>query len=274
MKLMHRIDKSVSGLLMIGKDDNFTRKFGEDLKANRIEKIYISIVQGIPNYLKNFNGKYFSIINRGIIKSNEECNKFTVEFENGLSINQDKIVNLNDYKNEATLLGKFNILKIINYDKVMKTFIPKEIKDITDITKYDDTECYSLILYELITGKKHQIRKHFSKCFFTPIVNDEYYSFDKNKCTITYDKIISNKIHSSNLIDRKLQINDPKASIFLHSVQLKLPYIIDQYSCEHVIAFQENNTILIKDIRLPQHFLRLYKLLNINHDNYDKFYKI
>jgi hypothetical protein len=37
-------------------------------------------------------------------------------------------------------------------------------------------ECYSVIKYELISGKKHQIRKHMTKCFFSPIFNDDEYS--------------------------------------------------------------------------------------------------
>ena len=49
-KLVHRIDKQTSGLLMIARSLNSSRYYGELFKKRRIEKVYLAIVHGNLKY--------------------------------------------------------------------------------------------------------------------------------------------------------------------------------------------------------------------------------
>lgn len=44
--LLHRLDKETSGVLILSKDEEFTKKAIEEFKALRVEKIYLAIVGG------------------------------------------------------------------------------------------------------------------------------------------------------------------------------------------------------------------------------------
>ena len=64
-KLVHRLDKETSGLLIISKNINYARIFGDLFKLKKIEKIYIAICEGKPRLneslvdlnIKNKNNK-------------------------------------------------------------------------------------------------------------------------------------------------------------------------------------------------------------------------
>ena len=47
-KLVHRLDKDTSGLLIIAKNLNYAKIFGNLFKSQEIEKTYISICEGTP----------------------------------------------------------------------------------------------------------------------------------------------------------------------------------------------------------------------------------
>ena len=53
LKLIHRLDKNVTGLMIVGKDIDFVRKVGDDMKNSKIDKIYLTMTQNIPIYLKH-----------------------------------------------------------------------------------------------------------------------------------------------------------------------------------------------------------------------------
>ena len=99
-KLVHRIDKQTSGLLLIARNLKCAKFLGEAFKARKIKK-YLLIVRGL---IKNKSGE----INMPIITNKKQNTSIT------------------------------------NY---------------TLITKSNEK---SLILASPITGRKHQIRKHFS----------------------------------------------------------------------------------------------------------------
>jgi 23S rRNA-/tRNA-specific pseudouridylate synthase len=44
--LLHRLDKETSGVLLLSKNDEFTKKVIETFKANKVEKIYLAFVSG------------------------------------------------------------------------------------------------------------------------------------------------------------------------------------------------------------------------------------
>ncbi|GIR26754.1 MAG: hypothetical protein CM15mP40_13620 [Alphaproteobacteria bacterium] len=68
-KLVHRIDKQTSGLLMVARSLNSSRYYGELFKKRKIEKVYLAIVHGKlkhkdgKNRFQNWKGKKFVIIN-------------------------------------------------------------------------------------------------------------------------------------------------------------------------------------------------------------------
>lgn len=47
-KLVHRLDKDTSGVLVVAKKTTAATKFGEALKTGQVEKIYIALVKGAP----------------------------------------------------------------------------------------------------------------------------------------------------------------------------------------------------------------------------------
>ena len=49
-KLVHRIDKQTSGLLMVARTLNSSRYYGELFKKRKIEKVYLAIVHGKLKY--------------------------------------------------------------------------------------------------------------------------------------------------------------------------------------------------------------------------------
>ena len=49
-KLVHRIDKQTSGLLMVARSLNSSRYYGELFKKRKIEKVYLAIVHGKLKY--------------------------------------------------------------------------------------------------------------------------------------------------------------------------------------------------------------------------------
>jgi 23S rRNA-/tRNA-specific pseudouridylate synthase len=46
LTLLHRLDKETSGVLLLSKNDNFTKKVIATFKAQKVEKIYLAIVGG------------------------------------------------------------------------------------------------------------------------------------------------------------------------------------------------------------------------------------
>ena len=72
---------------------------------------------------------------------------------------------------------------LLHIQTLLRTFL--ENKD-SNYKIASDFECYSIVEYELVSGKKHQIRKHMTKCFFSPIFNDEEYMFDKESSPELY----------------------------------------------------------------------------------------
>ena len=99
-KLVHRLDKETSGILIVSRNLKTTTFFGELFKKRKIEKIYIAIVHGIP---KNKEGKI----------------------------------------------------------TIPLTYNEKTYHSETDYKVLESKKNESIVLVKLLTGRKHQIRKHF-----------------------------------------------------------------------------------------------------------------
>ncbi|MFN7662240.1 MAG: RluA family pseudouridine synthase [Alphaproteobacteria bacterium] len=67
-KLIHRLDRDTSGVLLIAKTDQAARELGKLFKTHQIEKYYVAITVGVPNPLE---GSIKAAISKGI-KDNKE----------------------------------------------------------------------------------------------------------------------------------------------------------------------------------------------------------
>jgi len=86
-KLIHRIDKDTSGLLLVAKDQISAKKFANYFKERKIVKIYLALVSPVPK-------KESGTINSSLIKSGIEGNqKMIIDNDNGkISITEYKVI--------------------------------------------------------------------------------------------------------------------------------------------------------------------------------------
>lgn len=289
-KLCHRLDKPVSGLVVVAKNITFARQFS-DQKERRASKIYLSLNSGVPKYVRelikeevigNKNAKKFAQSFSGLINSNENADQFLIKIDNGMSFTHadtiKAIKSQNDNNELNEMIGKFSITHLLfYYDKQFQVFNLLESEEYTkdkrtqliNLLKNDLIEVYTINLYELITGKKHQIRKHMAKCFFTPIFNDERYLFSAGGSRLfsLFTDMFRPKLEDinansdQNLFER-LRINHPFYSIYLHSLQLKM----DRFSDKEKILFlndsytlHNNKEAYIIRTKLPKNFETLLK---------------
>ena len=87
-KLIHRIDKDTSGLLLVAKNQISAKKFANYFKDRKILKVYLALVSPVPK-------KESGIINSSLIKSGIEGNqKMIIDDDNGkISITEYKVLN-------------------------------------------------------------------------------------------------------------------------------------------------------------------------------------
>lgn len=343
LKLVHRLDRNVSGLMIVGNDSEFVRSIGQEMKLSNISKKYICLSQNLPKFFKELvkdrrltpkNLKHFKDCLKGNIFSTESCQDFSIMtesnylFEKNSSVSEefekennffafkklsknayDKILSDKIIKNSESekntnnnyeMQGKFKLThfifkdlhkstaqesnfiafdldKIDQYDeetiekffyflkkieekngkslkdkekssdnrknildkltlgekdseKGMKFLMKKQAKinsikknlfeNKKEISKFETEEFYSIFEYELITGKKHQIRKHMSKCFFTPIFNDDEYFFDINYSYSVHKNFVNfcnkelNTTNSEGNSFKKFNKNETDSSLF------------------------------------------------------------
>jgi 23S rRNA pseudouridine955/2504/2580 synthase len=152
-KLVHRIDKNTSGLLLIARTLDSAKYLTKLFKTREINKFYITIVEG------NLKKK------EGII--------------------------------DNTIKDKENLLLSRTLYKVIKS-----------------KDNYSLVVAKPLTGRKHQIRKHFSQ-IGSPILGDLKYSsnyrkesmFNSSLLNLHAFKLIFNDING---IKKNFSVNPPE----------------------------------------------------------------
>jgi len=375
LKLVHRLDRNVSGLMILGNDLDFVRKISEDMKESKISKTYVCICQNVPRYFKELVNENRINLSRpdhlkesleGNVFSNEFCDNFSILTKSGYLFERNNEIiykskehfiqnNAETKTTESEGFKEFNLKKLNNFtynklfsDKISKIRQEKRFQDIKNnyyemqgvfrithlifkdigegkgnnfvafeidkaqhydeetIEKFNkflerlkinlksknilpksnsnnkencktddlinnndqnmslkdlmkkqikiskknkenskqqnyslsnDDEFYTIVTYELISGKKHQIRKHMSKTFFTPIFNDEVYFFNSNNSYIAYKnffeeiekqkkEIFQNKL-KLDLNNKEFEINHQdnkgefKKQIFLNNIAQK-----------------------------------------------------
>jgi 23S rRNA-/tRNA-specific pseudouridylate synthase len=304
LKLIHRLDRNVTGLMIVGKDISFVRAMGDDLKQSKVEKIYLTLVQDLPMYLKQLisanrahpaNADQFNKCLSGLIKSNENGDMYVIEMNNnsqfisnddGVTVTkQNKLTNVQQFE----MIGRFKITHLVYYDKNTKIYTVYNFDEISRLndkekekylqhfekimTRYDKKlegatnqqyECFSVVLYELISGKKHQIRKHMGRTFMTPIFNDEEYLFDKDLSRVTYGSFFEKfdnkgRVDEESLMDR-YKISHYLQSVLLHSIQITLPYKSEggKYNSKRMLVRDDGNKTTFKNLNLPDNFSHLF----------------
>ena len=135
--LVHRIDRPVAGLLVIGKNKRATELMSRLFKRDRVRKKYSAIVFG------------------DIEQKKGELNHFIFERDNETTLAFDKLPKDGGKYKEAVL--EYEVLGSGQYH---------------DIGAFN--KILSLLSVRLITGRKHQIRAQFS-AIGHPIVGDSRY---------------------------------------------------------------------------------------------------
>lgn len=296
-----------------------------------IEKIYLLICQNIPNFIisliykikgidiqtnskvnKSQNYNYSNVLkscfnNFITIYSSEDCTNYILEFETFYftSETMDYVVIKNsnkhllnktdkDNKSVYSLKGEFifdyiiiknSIYNVDNIEDLIKNF------HVINNNNFDNKDIYSVIRYKLITGKKHQIRQHMSRCIMSPIINDNKYLYDKSKSPAIYNNNIfeysntKKTFHNNkenNTFEDKYNINKFNFSIFLHSmfVSLDTQVLFDIFDSKNIdINFKninknkisyfynkQNKNIYFKLNNLPSRFSNFFDMYKINYN--------
>lgn len=257
-KLIHRLDKNVNGLMLLGKSQDFVSNASDSFKnKHSIEKTYFLICQGIPNFIsllfskivqtKNNRSKsnYVQCLqstfsNTIFIFSNEEFTKFIILIDNYIfdpinyqltPINISQRLTIDRLNEEYPVQGELILDSLILYGKSI--YDNRNILDIlNNKTLYDNNtshDNYTLLKYKLNTGRKHQIRKHISIGLHCPILNDDNYFYNNSRSPI-FDSILSklNKNIEQNISNEydsflmKYKISTPAIIILLSSVKISI----------------------------------------------------
>jgi 23S rRNA pseudouridine1911/1915/1917 synthase len=143
--IVHRLDKNVSGLILIALNNSSFENFKNQFKKRKIKKEYIALVYGAIN-------KESDIIDFSIRRASSGHKMAAVPYiKEGSRVNK-KIKKLNDKSRKA-----------ISEFKVIKKFIN-----------------YTLLTIKIKTGRTHQIRVHMF-AYNHPIVGDKLYYTKKTK---------------------------------------------------------------------------------------------
>ena len=141
-KLVHRLDKETSGLLIIALNKSTARYFQNEFKSLKIEKTYSAIVENEPKYLKgsfensiNDNGKKLKAITSYKVKRKLKSDLFLLELKP--TYGRKHQIRLHCAKNNCPILGdkKYNVNSV--YKKKVKNLYlhAKKLKFVSPIGK-------------------------------------------------------------------------------------------------------------------------------------------
>ena len=165
IKILHRLDKQTSGIVIFAKNINSAELFRSKLHTDNVQKIYFARVKGDFNNI--YKQKDFIANNGRII-----CKKYLKPLDKSRGIHievDDKEVE--DFLNNKSNKNKGS--KNIKDDGIEK-FEPKYAETEFEFLFYDDKSNTSVIKCYPKTGRTHQIRIHL-KCLGYPIANDPCY---------------------------------------------------------------------------------------------------
>ena len=169
IKILHRLDKQTSGIVIFAKNINSAELFRSKLHTDNVQKIYFARVKG------DFNNIYKQ--QKDLITTNGRivCKKYIKPLDKSRGIHiavDDKEVeeflnNNNNIKNKNKSSKKTN-------DDGVEKFEPKYAETEFEFLFYDTKSNTSVVKCYPKTGRTHQIRIHL-KCLGYPIANDPCY---------------------------------------------------------------------------------------------------
>ncbi len=174
-KLVHRLDRAATGIMIIAKNTSVAERISEALRnrTGEIVRKYIALLYQEDKQKSNMqNGEM-----EYEVRSDLDCQKFEVI---DLPPSQDKVKTL-----DWTMKSLFTL---------MRSLAPSQLaccKDSNVLNKVgkeaEGKGMLELCEVRLLTGKKHQIRKHAALCLGAPVVGDTRYGWQQSfypKCPL------------------------------------------------------------------------------------------
>lgn len=233
--IVHRLDRPVSGLMVIATKRSFAAEFSELLKLREAEKIYECWVDGLPAFyteekltattLSAFIGfnqsKQAAFIGT---KDNQECSKGVCEVELLDVFSRDS-------KSTIGTLGT----KVADIKKLQNRVAAGE-------------RFVSRLRFKLLTGKRHQIRLFSAKICNTPIIYDFKYGYKKcvkddaeqtiHELLISEDFLLSSSQVMSNFLREAYLKRD---YIYLQSVKLSFKIVETEKITKHQYTCKQSH---------------------------------
>lgn len=168
--VVHRIDKPVSGLIVLALNPDFSKSISEQIKERKVDKTYVTICEGVPEGYLKVDATHIECYMRF-----SESNQRAI-VENGKETDESR-------KTKCSA----RILKVLAYN------VKTDLKSTYDISKPDrltalkrflktpdreNIKFYSMVEYKLITGKRHQLRAVSKYILGTPILYDFKYGYN------------------------------------------------------------------------------------------------
>ena len=174
IKILHRLDKQTSGIVVFAKNVNAAELFRNKLHTDEVQKIYFARVKG------NFNALYE---NKNIIDNNGKivCKKYLKPLDKSRGIHTDVdekeveefLKNKNNKKDNNNINNK-NTNNKNKEEEEKEKFEPKYAETHFEFLFYDSKSNTSVVKCYPKTGRTHQIRIHL-RCLGYPIANDPSY---------------------------------------------------------------------------------------------------
>jgi 23S rRNA pseudouridine1911/1915/1917 synthase len=185
--IVHRLDKDTSGVLLVAKSSEALLFLQKQFKNREVEKKYVCLVEG---EIKDDKGEIKTLIAR----SPKDGRKQKVYL--------------------ATAFGGVP-------PEAGKTTAPSSAREaITEYKVLEDFKNYTLLEVEIKTGRRHQIRCHFSYLQH-PIAGDKLYSFKNSKIPAGLTRQF---LHAQKL---KIQLPGGETKEFLSELPEELKQVIN-----------------------------------------------
>ena len=165
IKILHRLDKQTSGIVIFAKNTNSAELFRNKLHTDDVQKIYFARVKG----------DFSTILNKKELmneKGRIVCKKYLKPLDKAKGIHTDV-----DDKEVEEFLNKKNKKEEISNnieEKDKEIFEPKYAETEFEFLFYDIISNTSVVKCFPKTGRTHQIRIHL-RCLGFPIANDPCY---------------------------------------------------------------------------------------------------
>jgi 23S rRNA-/tRNA-specific pseudouridylate synthase len=235
--VVHRLDKPVSGLMLICSNKSAASQFSEELKSHRIVKTYEGVLKGIPDML---------------LESKET--EFDVDVRIGFNNSKQKaFIDNSNREDTQRATCTFKILEVfavnsadnqrVKFDLSYKTSIDRLSRFVRK-TSLDGYDFYTRVEFDLISGKKHQLRVISQGVLNCPLVGDYKYGYTKprdNDPEVMVHKILSDE------------------SVVLTSEAKSNSFLKDQYQKENYIYLQSRELMFTWKTEKAQNSPHEYK---------------